>query len=146
MRVSAPPAGRACTSASPRRSRSSTARTPERLGELALHWRMAAVSVDKAKAANYALSAGQRALREPRAGRGRETVRRRCRADRRLSASAERCEALIGLGEAQLQTGDAAYRETLLEAARIASAARGRRARRASGAGEQPRSGLEHFR
>ena len=36
--------------------------------------------------------------------------------------SAERCEALIGLGEAQLQTGEAAYRETLLDAARIASA------------------------
>jgi hypothetical protein len=35
--------------------------------------------------------------------------------------SPERCEALIGLDEAQLQTGDAAYRETLLEASRIAS-------------------------
>jgi hypothetical protein len=35
--------------------------------------------------------------------------------------SPERCEALIGLGEAQLQTGDAAYRETLLEASGIAS-------------------------
>ena len=34
---------------------------------------------------------------------------------------AERCEALIGLGEAQRQTGDAAYRQTLLEASRIAS-------------------------
>ena len=33
----------------------------------------------------------------------------------------ERCEALIGLGEAQRQAGDAAYRETLLEASRIAS-------------------------
>src|SRR5262249_10943946 len=33
----------------------------------------------------------------------------------------ERCEALIGLGSAQRQTGDAAYRETLLEAAGIAS-------------------------
>ena len=32
----------------------------------------------------------------------------------------ERCAALIGLGEAQLQTGNAAYRETLLEASRIA--------------------------
>ena len=34
----------------------------EHLGELALHWRMAAVSVDKAKAAGYALRAGQQAL------------------------------------------------------------------------------------
>ena len=36
-------------------------------------------------------------------------------------ATDERCRALIGLGEAQLLTGDAAYRETLLEAAGIAS-------------------------
>ena len=32
-----------------------------------------------------------------------------------------RSQALIGLGEAQRQSGDAAYRETLLEASRIAS-------------------------
>ena len=36
-------------------------------------------------------------------------------------ATAERCRALIGLGEAQRLTGEAAYRETLLEASRIAS-------------------------
>ena len=36
-------------------------------------------------------------------------------------ASAARCEALIGLGEAQRQTGVPAYRETLLEAAGIAA-------------------------
>ena len=34
----------------------------EHFGELALHWRLAAVSVEKAKAADYALKAGQRAL------------------------------------------------------------------------------------
>ena len=34
----------------------------EHLAELALHWRLAAVSVDKAKAADYALRAGERAL------------------------------------------------------------------------------------
>ena len=34
----------------------------EHLSELALHWRLAAVSVDRAKAADYALRAGQRAL------------------------------------------------------------------------------------
>ena len=53
--------------------------------------------------------------------------------------SRERCEALIGLGEAQRQTGDAAYRETLLEASRIASALARRGARGAGRAGEQPR-------
>ena len=59
----------------------------EHLAELALHWRLAAVSVDKAKAADYALRAGQRALREPRPGRGREAVRRRCRADAATSTA-----------------------------------------------------------
>ncbi len=52
----------------------------DRLSELALYWRMAAVSVDKAKAADYAVRAGQRALRGPRPRRGPEAVRRRCRA------------------------------------------------------------------
>ncbi len=35
--------------------------------------------------------------------------------------TAERCDLLIGLGEAQRQTGEPAYRETLLEASRLAS-------------------------
>ena len=35
----------------------------ERLGELALHWRLAAVSVDRAKAADYALAPGSARLR-----------------------------------------------------------------------------------
>ncbi len=39
----------------------------------------------------------------------------------RRRETGDRCEALIGLGEAQRQAGDAAYRETLLEASRIAS-------------------------
>ena len=42
-----------------RRSRISTAADPgEHLAELALHWRLAAVSIDKPKAADYALKAG----------------------------------------------------------------------------------------
>ena len=93
----------------------------ERLSELALHWRLAAVSVDKAKAADYALRAGQRALDSLAPT---EAVRLFTDAVE-LSGdvdSAERCEALIGLGEAQRQSGDAGYRETLLEASRIASA------------------------
>jgi len=93
----------------------------ERLAELALHWRLAAVSVDKAKAANYALRAGQRALESLAPA---EAVKLFADALELMgdTDSAERCEALIGLGEAQLQSGEAAYRETLLEASRIASA------------------------
>jgi hypothetical protein len=92
----------------------------ERLGELALHWRLAAVSVDKAKAADYALKAGQRALENLAPA---EAMRYFTDALEQTSDtdSRERCDALIGLGEAQRQTGDAAYRESLLEAARIAS-------------------------
>jgi hypothetical protein len=93
----------------------------DRLSELALHWRMAAVSVDKAKAADYALRAGQRALQSLAPA---EAVKLFADAVE-LSGdtdSGERGEALIGLGEAQLQSGEAAYRETLLDASRIASA------------------------
>ncbi len=92
----------------------------EHLGELAVHWRLAAVSVEKVKAANYAFKAGRRAL---------ETL---APVDALKffddavelfggDESRERCEALIGLGEAQRQTGDPAYRDTLLHAGRMAS-------------------------
>jgi hypothetical protein len=92
----------------------------DHLGELALHWRLAAVSVDKAKAADYAMRAGQRALEDLAPAEAlklfTDAVELSGDPDTR-----ERCEVLIGLGEAQLQTGVAAFRETLLEAARIAS-------------------------
>ena len=92
----------------------------EHFGELALHWRLAAVSVEKAKAADYALKAGQRALENLAPAEAvkyfADAVEQTGDADSR-----ERCEALIGLGEAQRQTGVAAFRETLLEASRIAS-------------------------
>jgi len=92
----------------------------EHLSALALHWRLAAVSVDRAKAADYALRAGQCALESLAPAEAvklfADAVELTANVD-----SPERCEALIGLGEAQLQTGDAAYRETLLEASRIAS-------------------------
>jgi class 3 adenylate cyclase len=94
---------------------------PEHLGELALHWRMAAVSVDKAKAAGYALRAGQQALQRLAPAEALKLFADAVELSGTVGG-AERCEALIGLGEARLQTGDAAYRETLLEAARIASA------------------------
>ena len=92
----------------------------ERLGELALHWRLATAAVDRPKAADYAARAGQQALDSLAPA---EAVRLFADAVELLGAgdTVERCQALIGLGEAQLQTGDAAYRETLLEASRIAS-------------------------
>ena len=92
----------------------------EHSAELALHWRLAAASVDKAKAAHYALEAGRYALDNLAPAEAvkyfTDAVEQTADADSR-----ERCEALIGLGQAQLQTGVAAFRETLLEASHIAS-------------------------
>ena len=92
----------------------------ERLAELALHWRLAAVSVDKAKAANYARLAGQRALESLAPAEAVKLFANAVELTGNVD-SPERCEALVGLGEAQRQSGNAAYREALLEASRIAS-------------------------
>jgi class 3 adenylate cyclase len=92
----------------------------ERLAELALHWRLATVSVDKHKAAGYSLRAGQRALDSLAPS---EAAKLFADALELLGpgTTIERCEALIGLGDAQRLTGDAVHRETLLQASRIAS-------------------------
>ncbi len=95
--------------------------TDEHLGELALHWRLATVAVDRPKAAAYAARAGQQALDRLAPV---DAVRLFGDAAELLGTgeTAERCRALIGLGEAQRLIGDAAHRTTLLEASRIASA------------------------
>ena len=92
----------------------------EQLAELALHWRLATVSVDKQKEAGYSLRAGQRALDSLAPS---EAAKLFADALEQLGQgeTIERCEALIGLGEAQRQTGVPAYRETLLAASGIAS-------------------------
>ena len=91
----------------------------EHVAELALHWRLAAV--DRPKAAHYAARAGRR----KRSTASRRRRRRSCSPTRSTCSGriedAERCRALIGLGEAQQLTGDPAYRTTLLHAAQIAS-------------------------
>ena len=93
----------------------------ERLGELALHWRLATVAVDRPKAADYAARAGQQALDSlaPAEAAGCSATRSSCSAP---ATRSQRCRALIGLGEAQRLIGDTGYRDTLLEASRIASA------------------------
>ena len=92
----------------------------ERLAELALHWRLATVSVDKHKAAGYSLRAGQRAL-DSLAPSGAARLFADALDLLGPGTTVERCEALIGLGDAQRLTGDAEYRETLLYACRLAS-------------------------
>ncbi len=95
----------------------------DRLAELALHWRLATAPVDNRKAADYAIRAAQRALDGLAPT---EAVKLFGDAIELLGASetAERCVALIGLGDAQRLTGDASHRETLLTASRIASTLR----------------------
>jgi AAA ATPase domain len=93
----------------------------EHLTELALHWRLASVSVDRAKAVYYALRAGRQALARLAPA---EALKLFADAVELMGDTddTQRCVALIGLGEAQQQTGDPAYRDTLLEASGIASA------------------------
>jgi hypothetical protein len=112
-RAAAPPSSRGHRAAARRDS-------DEHLGELALHWRLATVSVDRPRAAGYSLRAGQRALDNLAPS---EAAKLFGEARDMLGSvpSAARSEALIGLGDAQRQTGVPGYRETLLEAAGIAA-------------------------
>jgi class 3 adenylate cyclase len=94
-----------------------------RVGELARHWAKAATTAsDVRKAITYARLAAERALSELAPD---EAVRWFHQAlelqDEQSDIDVgERCELLIGLGEAQRQAGEAAFRETLLEASRVA--------------------------
>ncbi len=92
-----------------------------RVGELAHHWAKTTTPVDLHKAVAYARLAGERALEELAPD---EAVRWFTQALELLGEAgepAERCDLLIAFGEAQRQTGEAAFRETLLEASRLAS-------------------------
>ena len=94
----------------------------ERLGELAGHWAAAVVSTDTAKALHYAQRAAEHALA---ALAPDEAVRwyhqaLGLHAQAASSDRSERCELLIGLGEAQRQTGNPSSRLTLLDAAGLA--------------------------
>jgi class 3 adenylate cyclase len=93
----------------------------EHVAELAAHWRLAAT--DRSKAAHYAARAGRQALDSLAPA---EAAKLFADALDLLGPvdDAERCRALIGLGEAQQLTGDPAYRTTLLQAAQIASSLR----------------------
>src|SRR4029077_7547141 len=82
--------------------------------------RLASVSVDKTKAAEYAVRAGQRALGSLAPAEAAKLFADAIELVGDVDTP-ERCEALIGLGEAQRQSGDAVYRETMLDASRIAS-------------------------
>jgi len=94
----------------------------ERLGELAAHWAAAVVSVDTAKALHYARRAAERALEQLAPDEAVRWYRQALELHAQAAGDdrGERCELLIGLGEAQHQIGDPAFRQTLLEATQLA--------------------------
>ena len=93
-----------------------------RVGELAYHWAHATQPADIAKAIAYAEAAGDRAL----AQLAPEEALRWYRGALDLVDQApdddprRRAALLLGLGDAQRQTGDPTHRETLLEAGALA--------------------------
>ncbi len=94
----------------------------ERAGELAYHWAAAVQPTDTSKAIHYAQVAARRAVEQLAPD---EAVRWYTEAldlsDRApIRDERERAEILVGLGDAQRQSGIPAYRETLLDAAHLA--------------------------
>jgi class 3 adenylate cyclase/tetratricopeptide (TPR) repeat protein len=94
----------------------------ERLGELAAHWGAAVISSDTAKALHYARRAAEHAFARLAPDEAARWYRRALELYDQASDGerSERCDLLIGLGDAQRQVGDSAYRQTLLDAAELA--------------------------
>jgi class 3 adenylate cyclase/tetratricopeptide (TPR) repeat protein len=96
----------------------------ERLGELAGHWAAAVVSSDNAKALHYARRAAEHALEQLAPAEAARWYRQALELHDQAAGDdrTEHCELVIGLGEAQRQTGDPEFRQTLLDAAHQAQA------------------------
>jgi class 3 adenylate cyclase/tetratricopeptide (TPR) repeat protein len=94
----------------------------ERLGELAGHWAAAVVSSGPTKAIYYARRAAERALEQLAPDEAARWYRQALELHDQSPGGDQsgRCELLIGLGEAQRQTGNPEFRETLLDAAQLA--------------------------
>jgi hypothetical protein len=93
------------------------------LAELAYHFALAGFKGDLAKAIEYGARAGEHAISqlayEQAAAHFRQTVMLIDAADAD-DRRCERCDLVIAQGEAQRQAGDPAYRQTLLDGARLA--------------------------
>ncbi len=94
----------------------------ERLGELAAHWAAAVSSADAEKATHYAQLAAERALGQLAPDEAARWYRQALELQAQAPGGerSRRCELLIGLGEAERQLGDPAFRATLLDAAALA--------------------------
>lgn len=99
-----------------------------RVSELAHHWATATTAVDVSKAVEYSRLAGQRALDNLAPDEALRwfsqalEIKLSSGPEPREPERRERCELLIGLGEAQRQVGDPEFRRTLLEASGLARA------------------------
>jgi tetratricopeptide (TPR) repeat protein len=91
----------------------------ERAGEIAHHWVHAIGPQDRNKAAGHAQRAGDHALTHL-APDAAVTWYQQALELFPSDQPRRRCEILVGLGTAQRQAGDPAYRETLLEASHLA--------------------------
>jgi class 3 adenylate cyclase/tetratricopeptide (TPR) repeat protein len=94
----------------------------ERLGELAGHWAAAVVSANTVKAIHYARRAAERALSQLAPDEAIRWYQHALDLAPQVPGGngSERCELLIGLGEAQRQVGSPAFRQTLLDAGELA--------------------------
>jgi class 3 adenylate cyclase/tetratricopeptide (TPR) repeat protein len=91
--------------------------------ELALHFLAATKSADAAKALTYCKMAGDQALANAAPADALGWFAQALDLSRQLPSDERiHCDILIGLGTAQIRTGDAAHRQTLLDAAAIAQA------------------------
>lgn len=93
-----------------------------RVAELANHWSAATASVDPAKALDYTVRAGRRAIDDLAPDEAIRWFGQALELHGQLEDpdQRQRCEILIGLGEAQRHAGDSDFRQTLLDAAAIA--------------------------
>ena len=90
----------------------------DRVGELARHWAAAVEPVDSDKAIYYAAKAGERALATLAPDEAMRWYTQALElADQAVPDGARRARLLVGLGDSQRQSGDPAYRTTLLSAA-----------------------------
>jgi class 3 adenylate cyclase len=95
-----------------------------RSGELAYHWALASTPREAGKAIGYAIRAGDFALAQLAPDEARRWHARALELldQRHPDGSGDRAAALVGLGDAQRQLGDAQYRATLVEAGELAAA------------------------
>jgi class 3 adenylate cyclase len=94
----------------------------DRVAELARHWTAATAPVEPGKAIAYSRRAGERALAELAPDEAARWFGQALELTGRDPAGddADRCELAIRLGEAERQAGRPCFRETLLDAARLA--------------------------